>query len=79
MWFLDFEMGFDQGFWVLGRLYTVGASFVALVLLRVNPDIFTVGYRVTTAKPEALYRAGYWPVRTKLAATWPWPSEVIAE
>ena len=43
MWFLDFEMGFDQGFWVLGRLRTARAALIALYLLSGNPKPIIMG------------------------------------
>lgn len=43
MWFLGFDIGFDQGFWVLGRLRTAGAAWIALVLLSVNPKPIIMG------------------------------------
>jgi hypothetical protein len=43
MWFLGIEIGFHQGFWVLGRLRTVGAAWFALVLLSGNPKPIIMG------------------------------------
>jgi hypothetical protein len=43
MWFLGIEIGFHQGFWVLGRLRTAGAAWFALVLLSGNPKPIIMG------------------------------------
>jgi hypothetical protein len=43
MWFLGLDIGFDQGFWVLGRLRTAGAAWIALVSLSVNPKPIIMG------------------------------------
>jgi hypothetical protein len=49
MWFLSFEIGFDQGFWVSGRFCTARAAAFGLILLGVNPKPIIMGlcyYRV---------------------------------
>ena len=43
MWFLGFDIGFDQGFSVFGRLRTAGAAWISLVLLSVNPKPIIMG------------------------------------
>jgi hypothetical protein len=43
MWFLGIDIGFHQGFWVLGRLRTAGAAAFALVSLSVNPKPIIMG------------------------------------
>jgi len=43
MWFLNFEMGFDQGFWDLDRSRTARAALIALYLLSGNPKPIIMG------------------------------------
>jgi hypothetical protein len=43
VWFWGLEIGFDQGFWVLGRLPTALAAQIALVLLIVNQKPIIMG------------------------------------
>jgi hypothetical protein len=43
MWFLGLDIGFDQGFWVLGRLRTAGAAAFGLILLSGNPKPIIMG------------------------------------
>jgi hypothetical protein len=43
MWFLGLDIGFDQGFWVFGRLPTALAAQIALCLLSVNPKPIIMG------------------------------------
>jgi len=43
MWFLGFEIGFDQGFWVLVRFCKAGAAAIGLILLSGNPKPIIMG------------------------------------
>lgn len=43
MWFLGLDIGFDQGFWVFGRFYTVRAARIPLYLLSGNPKPIIMG------------------------------------
>jgi hypothetical protein len=43
MWFLGFAIGFDQGFWVFGRLRTVRAAWIGIVLLGGNSKPIIMG------------------------------------
>jgi hypothetical protein len=43
MWFLGSDIGFDQGFWVFGRFYTVRAARIPLYLLSGNPKPIIMG------------------------------------
>jgi hypothetical protein len=43
VWFFGFDIGFNQGFWVLGRLHTAGAAFVEVVLWCGNPKPIIMG------------------------------------
>jgi hypothetical protein len=43
MWFLGFEIGFDQGFWVLDRFRTAVAAAIGLILLGGNPKPIIMG------------------------------------
>ena len=43
MWFLSFEIGFDQGFWVFGWFYTVRAARIPLYLSSGNPKPIIMG------------------------------------
>ena len=43
MWFLGFDIGFDQGFWVLGRLLAAGTAAFGFILLSGNPKPIIMG------------------------------------
>jgi hypothetical protein len=43
MWFSGLDIGFDQGFWVLGRLPTALAAQIALRLLSLYPKPIIMG------------------------------------
>jgi hypothetical protein len=43
MWFLGFEIAFDQGFWVLVRFRKAVTAAIGLILLGVNPKPILMG------------------------------------
>lgn len=60
MWFLGPDIGFDQGFWVIGRFYTVQAARIPLYLLSGNP------------KPIIMGLCYFGVMKTNNCATEPW-------